>query len=199
MPKYKPEHYEKHKNTTPTERTKKLIQYIIYYTSLGWTQKQIAAELECSVATIDRLKSMAFYWQEVERVNHKLPNPVRKRKDAYTEQEITKVRELHRQGLTNYAISKRLKRSQRSVERHIAKLGLTPNASKRTGNIHFAQEEKDEMVYLRIVKRLSYREIAKQMNRSYHGVYLCLIRMLGKTPRSNSNEYVSPFMDIQRQ
>ena len=196
MPKYKRDNSRTVKHR---EKTKRLIQHIIYYTSLGWTKEQIAAKLGYSVCYIDRLKGMAFFWQEVERVNHKLPNPVVKRKDAYTEQEIAKLRDLHRQGLTNYAISQVLKRSHTSVERHLKKLNLTPNTSHRTGHNVFTEEEKEKMIHLRLVERLSYEEIAEKMNRSYSGVYLCLVRMLGKTPRSDSKEYVSPFIDIQRQ
>ena len=195
MPKSKRDNFRTVKHR---EKTKRLIQHIIYYTSLGWTQKQIAAKLGYSVHYIDRLKQMAFYWQEVERVNDKLPNPVRKRKDAYTEQEIAKLRELHKQGLTSYAIAKQLKRSHSSVRRHLKKLNLTPNTSHRTGHNVFTAEEKKKMIHLRLVERFSYKEIAEKMKRSYAGIYHCLVRMLGKTPRSNSNEYVSPFMDIRK-
>ena len=184
-----PNEYERHKNAEPLERTKKVIRRIIYYTSQGKSERWIAEKIGYSPISISYLKQKKWYWSEIERMNGKLPNPIVKRNDRYTETEIEKLKALNAKGWNNHKIANELNRSNASVRRHLKRLGLKSYSTPRKAML-YTDAEIREMIRLRVDEKLSYKEIGERLGRNFDSLRIVLIKHIGKTPSPRTHEKI---------
>lgn len=149
-------------NRKPHRRTIIRIQHILHFMALGKSDEWIAKHIKCSVKTVRGYRNRDYFWTEYERIKDRLPGKISRTKQ-FNNIELSRIKDLHAQGMSLGAIAKRMKCSNQRIYYVFKRLGLKANNKATTP---FTDAEIDEMLRLRIQEKMTYGAIAKITGRN---------------------------------